>query len=135
LQDPIDAARGLLGGYLCNDAGLRARICEVELYTQNERACHAFGGRCTARNDAMFMTGGHAYVYLCYGLHNMLNIVIGARGAAMAVLVRALELDGCDGPAKLTKVFGITRADNKLDLCKGKGLFFDAHYPIIPPKT
>jgi DNA-3-methyladenine glycosylase len=122
--DGIDAAKGLLGAYLCNGTN-RARICEVELYLETERACHAFGGRRTARTEAMFMTGGHAYVYLCYGMHNMLNIVIGNEGFAAAVLVRALEMPGCDGPAKLTKVFGITRDHNKLDLTVGDKLWLE----------
>ena len=63
------------------------------------------------------MAGGYAYVYLCYGLHNMLNIVIGDKGYAAAVLIRALEMDDCNGPGRLTKVLGITRSDNKMDLC------------------
>ena len=65
----------------------------------------------------MFLAGGYAYVYLCYGLHNMLNIVIGQKGYAAAVLIRALEMPECNGPGKLTKVLGITRGDNKMDLC------------------
>ncbi len=117
---PMDVAQGLVGAYLCRrmpDGGMfRARIAEVELYTMDERGCHAYNG-CTARNDAMFMTGGHAYVYLCYGLHNMLNIVVGPSGYAAAVLVRALEMPGGDGPGKLTRALGITRGDNKKDLC------------------
>lgn len=120
MGNPMDVARGLVGAYLCRvmDDGtlIRARIAELELYTMDERGCHAYNG-CTPRNDAMFMTGGHTYVYLCYGLHNMLNIVLGADGFAAAVLVRALEYPGCAGPGKLTRVLGITRRDNKMDLC------------------
>lgn len=127
LQDPFDAVRGLLGVYLCrtmdDGAIIRARIAEVELYHQSERACHAFGGRCTTRNDAMFMAGGHAYVYLCYGLHNMLNIVLGPAGTAMAALVRAVEIPGGNGPGKLCATMGITRADNKLDLTLGQKMW------------
>lgn len=118
--DPIDVARRLVGAYLCrrmpDDTVIRARIVELELYHESERGCHAYGGKCTARNDAMFMSGGHAYVYLCYGLHNMLNIVLGPDGAGIAVLIRGLEYDGCNGPGKLTRVLNITRDDNKLDL-------------------
>lgn len=119
-SDPMTVARELVGAYLCrvmpDGSIVRARISELELYTQDERGCHAFNGR-TARNDAMFMAGGHAYVYLCYGLHNMLNIVLGGRDYAAAVLIRALEYPGCDGPGKLTRVLNITRIDNRLDLC------------------
>ncbi len=120
LRSPMAAARELVGAYLCcerhDGTVLRARIAELELYTQDERGCHAYNG-CTARNDAMFLAGGHAYVYLCYGLHNMLNIVLGDGGYAAAVLIRACEYPGCDGPGKLTRVLGISRSDNKADLC------------------
>ena len=119
-RDPMTVARDMVGAYLCratpDGQTVRARICELELYTEDERACHAFGGRKSARNDAMFMAGGHAYVYLCYGLHNMLNIVVGQEGYAAAVLIRALEYEGCNGPGRLTGRLSITRADNKLDL-------------------
>jgi len=129
-NDPMCAARGLLGAYLCRRRAtgeiIRARICEIELYDECERACHAFGGKCTARNDAMFMDGGHAYVYLCYGLHNMLNIVLGRRGRAVAALIRAVELPGCDGPGKVCRAFQITRADNKLDLTASPLMWIEA---------
>ena len=130
LQDPFIAARELVGAWLCRQMPdgkfIRARICELELYLDNDRACHAFGGRCTPRNDAMFMAGGHAYVYLCYGLHNMFNIVLGPAGTPAAVLIRALEYDDCNGPGKLCKTLNITRADNKLDLTVGKKIWIDA---------
>jgi DNA-3-methyladenine glycosylase len=128
LQNPFSAARGLVGAYLCREEGghmVRARIAELELYLESDRACHAFGGKCTKRNSPMFLPGGHSYVYLCYGLHNMLNIVLGPAGEAGAVLVRALELPGCAGPAKLTKTLGIGLAENKLDLTAGRVLWLE----------
>ncbi|MDE6571578.1 MAG: DNA-3-methyladenine glycosylase [Alphaproteobacteria bacterium] len=131
LQNPMDATRQLLGAYLCRrDAAgnvIRARIAEVELYLETEQGCHAFGGKCTPRNDAMFMDGGHAYVYLCYGMHNMLNIVFGRAGVAAAALVRAVEMDGCNGPGKLCRTLGITRADNKLDLTRGDKMWIESN--------
>lgn len=137
MRSPMDVAMDLVGAYLCrvgpDGSAIRARIAELELYTQDERGCHAFNG-CTARNDAMFLAGGYAYVYLCYGLHNMLNIVIGQKGYAAAVLIRALEMPECNGPGKLTKVLGITRGDNKTDLCAGdSSLWLEArdHTPDI----
>ena len=130
LQNPIDVAQQLVGAYFCmrRDDGtvFRARICELELYTEDEKGCHAFGGKCTARNDAMFLSGGHAYVYLCYGMYNMLNIVLGKEGAAAAVLIRALEYKGCEGPGKLTRFLRITRADNKIDLCNSDKIWIEA---------
>ena len=139
LQDPFIAARELVGAYLCRQMPdglfIRARICELELYLENDRACHAFGGRCSPRNDAMFMVGGHAYVYLCYGLHNMFNIVLGAAGRPAAVLVRALEYNECNGPGKLCKTLNITRADNRLDLTIGKNIWIDARDTVPKIKT
>ncbi len=130
LQKPMDATHQLLGAYLCRrmDDGtvIRARIAEVELYHQCERACHAYGGRCTTRNDAMFMVGGHAYVYLCYGMYNMLNIVLGPAGVAVAALVRAVEIPGGNGPGRLCRTLGITRAENRLDLTCGQNLWLES---------
>jgi DNA-3-methyladenine glycosylase len=128
LQDPFDAVRHLLGAYLCREVNgdiVRARICEVELYLENDRACHAFGGKCTDRTRVMFGPGGYSYVYLCYGLHNMLNIVLGDSGHAGAVLIRALEMKDGDGPAKLTKALNITRAENNMDLTRGEKLWLE----------
>ena len=99
----------------------RGRIVETEAYVgSHDLACHAAKGR-TARTEVMFGKAGHAYVYLCYGIHDMLNIVSGDRGIAQAVLVRAAEpLDGwqanLSGPGNLAKGFGITRRDNGADL-------------------
>ena len=129
LQNPMDAAKQLVGAHFCcklqDDYIFRARICELELYTETEKGCHAFGGKCTAKNDAMFLLGGHTYVYLCYGMYNMLNIVLEKEGVASAVLIRALEHNGCEGPGKLTRFLGITRADNKIDLCNSKKMWIE----------
>lgn len=129
LQNPMNVAHELVGAWLCREMPdgefIRAQICELELYTEEEKGCHAFGGKCTARNDAMFLSGGHTYVYLCYGMYNMLNIVLGKEGVAAAVLIRALEYKGCEGPGKLTRFLRITRSDNKIDLCNSKKIWIE----------
>jgi len=116
-QDVTTAAPALLGKVLCHrlDDGtvLRGRITETEAYAANDTACHAHRGR-TPRNAVMFAAGGLSYVYLCYGMHNLLNVVTGDDGDAQAVLVRGIE--GYPGPGRLTKHLQITRAHNALDL-------------------
>jgi DNA-3-methyladenine glycosylase len=116
----------------------RGRIVETEAYVGcHDLACHAAKGR-TARTEVMFGHAGHAYVYLIYGIHDMLNIVSGAHGVAQAVLVRAAEpLDGWEanlsGPGNLAKGFGITRRDNGADLT-GDRLFLLERVEAEPPR-
>ncbi|MDQ3441119.1 MAG: DNA-3-methyladenine glycosylase [Planctomycetota bacterium] len=116
----------------------RGRIVETEAYVGcHDLACHAAKGR-TARTEVMFGEAGHAYVYLIYGIHDMLNIVSGAKGVAQAVLVRAAEpLDGwtanLSGPGNLAKGFAITRRLNGADLTRGE-LFILASRDAKPPK-
>ena len=108
-----EMAPALLGKYLCVRAGdrvLRRMITETECYYgRDDSACHAARGM-TDRNRVMFEEGGVAYVYLCYGLHHMLNVVSGHKGHPEAVLIRGIE--GYDGPGKLTRFMGITRELN-----------------------
>jgi len=101
-------------------------IVETEAYSFRERGCHAYNNKLTNRNKAMFEAGGIAYVYLCYGIHHLFNVVTNRQGRADAVLVRALEpCEGeewmmtrmnvnslrriTSGPGKLTKALGIDR--------------------------
>ncbi|RYY89875.1 MAG: DNA-3-methyladenine glycosylase [Chitinophagaceae bacterium] len=98
--DPVSLARDLIGMVLVTEFdGLRTsgRIVETEAYHGAEdRASHAFKGR-TARTEVMFGAGGRAYVYLCYGIHQMFNIVTNVEGIPHALLVRALEpLEGVE---------------------------------------
>ena len=129
----VKVARDLLGKSLCtriNRILTNGIIVETEAYSWREKGCHAFGGRITDRNKIMFENGGHAYVYLCYGIHNLFNVVTNTTGIADAVLVRAIEpVCGKDemqnrrgdlknpfhltsGPGKLTKALGIDRKFN-----------------------
>ncbi len=122
--DVVDVARALIGVEIRRGA-VRVRITEVEAYREDESACHAFRGE-TDRNRVMFGPPGRAYVYLCYGLHNMLNVVT-TRGMAAAVLIRACEpiagLDRIrarrggregpvlmDGPGKVGQALDLTTA-------------------------
>ena len=88
-RDVITVARDLVGRYL-RRGKVALRITEVEAYCgPTDSAAHTLMGR-TPRNEPMWGDGGHTYVYLCYGLHNMLNIVTG-RGEGTAVLIRSAE--------------------------------------------
>lgn len=89
-RDAVQVARDLVGKHLRRGRVI-LRITEVEAYRwPGDTACHARAGR-TRRNDALWGPPGRAYVYLCYGLHHMLNLVTGEEGTAAAVLVRSCE--------------------------------------------
>jgi len=128
----VKIAKELLGKQLfTNVNGLltAGTIVETEAYSWKERGCHAFENKKTKRNAVMFLPGGFSYVYLCYGIHNLFNVVTNTAGVGEAVLIRALEpLIGIDtmqtrmntktpkritsGPGKLTKALGIDRTLN-----------------------
>jgi DNA-3-methyladenine glycosylase len=134
------AAPRLLGAVLEVEVGgalVRGRVVETEAYLPvGDEASHSASGE-TARNGAMFLPAGHAYVYLIYGLHLCFNVVTGEPGAGEAVLVRALEpLEGLDvmrrrrgpavrdrdlarGPGRLTRAMGIEREHDRLLLLGG----------------
>ena len=92
-DDVVEVAKSLLGKVLCSNVGGRltkAVITETEAYAGVEdRASHAYGGRRTQRTEPMFARGGVAYVYLCYGIHHLFNVVTGPQDVPHAVLVRA----------------------------------------------
>lgn len=93
-DDVVEISRLLVGKYLFhqNNEGLTGgRIVETEAYNgRSDRACHAYHKR-TPRTEVMYQLGGRAYVYLCYGMHHLFNIVTNRGGFADAVLIRALE--------------------------------------------
>ncbi len=108
----------------------RARIVETEAYLGPcDLASHASKGR-TRRTEVLFGPAGRAYVYLIYGMYEMLNVVAGDEGEAQAVLIRAaVPLNGwkadLSGPGRLTRAFQITRSENGLDLAGGRIFFLD----------
>ena len=106
-------------------------IVETEAYLGIEdQASHARFGE-TPRNSVMFGNGGIAYVYLCYGIHNLFNVVTGRPGDPGAVLIRALspltgmanDMSIARGPGKLTRALQIDRGHNSVDLCEDKHLY------------
>lgn len=132
-KNVVRIARDLLGKGLftrINGVVSGGMIVETEAYSWKEKGCHAYGAKKTPRNEIMFDNGGFVYVYLCYGMHQMFNIVTNRSGVAEAVLIRAIEpLKGIEtmtfrrgklanrfhltsGPGKLTKALGIDRTFN-----------------------
>ncbi|MBE6690098.1 MAG: DNA-3-methyladenine glycosylase [Ruminococcaceae bacterium] len=122
-----ELASWLLGKWLCrrlpDGSVLRRRITETECYFgEEDTACHAHKGR-TPRTDALYQQGGITYVYLCYGIHSLLNLVTGMEGHPEAVLIRGVE--GYAGPGRVTKGMGITCADNRLPLTEEGGIWVE----------
>ena len=131
-----EAARRLLGCELVRDINeqhIRVRIVETEAYDQTDEASHTFNGR-SARNQAMFKSAGHLYVYSTYGMHHCCNVVCGSEGYGSGVLIRAVEpLEGLDiietrramtgvsvtnGPGKICSALDIDRQLSGHDLAK-----------------
>jgi DNA-3-methyladenine glycosylase len=122
----LEVARDLLGKYLVREADgekLEGMIVETEAYDGPEDlACQARSG-ITKRNFVMFGPAGMFYVYFTYGMHWMLNVVVGKKGYGAAVLIRGL--DTVSGPARLTKAFKIDKSLNSLQAKKSSGLWFE----------
>jgi DNA-3-methyladenine glycosylase len=125
-KNALELAPLLIGKLLCRRVGkdvIRLRITETEsYYGKDDTASHAHKGK-TLRNEPMFEQGGITYIYLCYGVHNLLNVVSGIKDNPEAVLIRGVE--GYDGPGKLTKALNITRELNKLDLTTSNELWIE----------
>jgi DNA-3-methyladenine glycosylase len=137
-SDVVSISKSLLGKYLftCIDGLLTGGyIVETEAYNGVvDKASHAFGNRQTPRTQIMFREGGIAYIYLCYGIHEMLNVVTSVAGQPHAILIRAIEpTTGIDimlvrrnmtavkpnitaGPGSVAKALGITRKINGISL-------------------
>ncbi len=134
-EDVVKIAKELLGKYLitCFDGHLTGgMIVETEAYNGRiDKASHAFNKK-TPRTEVIYQPGGVAYVYLCYGIHHLFNIVTNKQGYADAVLIRALEPTFgveimserhqtnrnklTNGPGKLSKALGITKSSNGMAL-------------------
>jgi DNA-3-methyladenine glycosylase len=137
----VTIARELLGKVLVTtleDKVTSGIITETEAYAGvTDKASHAYGGRHTARTAPMFGPGGISYVYLCYGIHHLFNVVTNVKGIPHAVLIRAIEpVDGIDymlmrrkktllspaltaGPGALSAALGIDRTMSGFSLLGG----------------
>ena len=119
-------APDLIGKILCRKTEngiIRARITETECYFgEEDTACHAHKGK-TDRTKTMYEEGGITYVYLCYGIHSLLNIVTGPKDHPEAVLIRGVE--GAYGPGRATKHMQITTAHNSLPLTPENGIWIE----------
>ena len=118
---PCDAvARDLVGKVIVR-GNIRLRISESEVYWgTSDTACHASRGR-TPRNEVLWAQAGTIYVYLCYGMHWLLNIITGDAEDPQGVLIRAcLE---ANGPGKLTKALGITGEENRSSVVTSETLW------------
>lgn len=143
-SDVVSVARQLLGKHvysLINGNLTGGIIIETEAYCgPDDRGSHAFNNKRTPRNEMMYRAGGVAYMYICYGIHDMLNIVTGTDGMSHAALIRAVEpTEGleimrirrgifdqdrrlCQGPGALAKALGLTKLHNGEDL-QGEALW------------
>lgn len=141
--DVVRIAKDLLGKYLVTETDgviTAGMICETEAYAGNiDRASHAYGGKRTARTEIMYREGGTAYVYLCYGMHSLFNVVTNDPEIPHAVLIRGIEsAEGVEvmlqrsgkspktknpgiGPGNVTKLLGIHFRQTGTDLVRGPG--------------
>lgn len=151
--DVLTIARELLGKQLVSfsEGQLTAGIItETEAYNGIiDKASHAYGNRRTKRTETMYQGGGLAYIYLCYGIHSLLNVVTNISGVPHAVLIRAIyPVAGQEimshrisrkvtakegiGPGKVTKLLGLTYADDSEDLIRSNKVWIEDNGIIIP---
>jgi DNA-3-methyladenine glycosylase len=150
-SDVTTIARQLLGKLLVSGVGgffTSGIIVETEAYSFKERGCHAWNKRLTPRTKVMFGPGGTIYVYFCYGMHHLFNVVTNVDHEPEAVLIRALEpLEGLDtmrlrrgvhlsdfaltsGPAKLSQALGISLIHNQLSVIDSEVKILDSGVTI-----
>lgn len=137
-RECLEVARELVGKILVRstpEGELRLRISETEAYCgEADTACHAHKGR-TKRTEVLYGSAGTIYIYLCYGIHWLLNIVTGEVDAPQAVLIRACV--DAPGPGRLTKKLGITGSLNRGSVLTGRELWVaddGSRYEILEDK-
>ncbi len=125
-QPAARLAPQLLGKLLCRrtEKGiLKYRIMETECYCgEEDTACHACKGK-TERTKVLYEKGGTAYIYLCYGMHSLFNVVSGKEGQPEAVLIRGVT--GFNGPGKLTRAMKIDKILNETDMVVSDQLWLE----------
>ena len=151
-SDVVAVAKELIGKQLFSTIDNKTTggiIIETEAYRGPEdKACHAYNNRRTPRTEVMFQNGGIAYVYFCYGMHHLLNIVTSVEGEPHAILIRALQPTHgletmaerrnkkpdspllANGPGALCQALGITRAHNGHSLLSSLLWLEEAKSPI-----
>lgn len=125
-KSALELAPYFAGKLLCRRIGsqiIRRRITETECYMgEEDKACHASKGK-TPRTSTLYEAGGIYYVYLIYGMHNLLNIVCGEAESPQAVLIRCVE--GAPGPGRLTKALEIDRGFNRVSVVASDELWLE----------
>lgn len=150
-QDAPSLAKNLLNKYIIiNDNGneIIAKIVETEAYQENDRASHSYQRKKTKKNNAMFLSGGHIYIYTIYGIYNCFNIVCQKKDNGQAVLIRAIEplnnfdliksrrkvaqrlIDTTNGPGKLCQALLINKDYNSIDLLNNNYIKIASDYTI-----
>ncbi len=121
-----ELAKDLIGKTLCRRVGDEIycrEITETECYFgEEDTACHAHKGK-TARTETLYRKGGVTYVYLCYGIHRLLNVVTGPAGHPEAVLIRGVE--GVSGPGRVGAFLGLCAEDNGVALTPENGIWIE----------
>lgn len=126
-RDCLDVAPELVGKILVRRLAdgtlLKERISETEAYRgEEDKACHASKGK-TERTKILYGESGMIYIYLCYGIHWLMNIVTGEKDNPQCVLVRAGEIH--NGPAKLTKYMQIDGSFNNCKICGNPDIWIE----------
>lgn len=126
-RDALDVAPELVGKILVrrleNGTELRERIAETEVYRgEEDKACHASKGR-TKRTEILYSESGLIYVYLCYGMHWLVNIITGEKEQPQGVLIRCGDIH--NGPAKLTKYLHIDGTFNGESICNNSRIWIE----------
>lgn len=147
-EDVVSLAQKLLGTVICtnfHNEFVSGIISETEAYKGPEdKACHAYQNKKSKRNDAMFEKGGILYMYLCYGIHHLCNIVTGPMDYPHAVLIRSLQpLSGTSviakrrkkakyspsltiGPGNISQALGLNITHNKVSLIKNDSIWIES---------